>query len=134
MEQLQALLTVKQVAEMFDVPARIVRKAAKNKTIPGAIEVLGKVGFDPDVVTNWTPPELGTRTVGARREDGRQRYSVYLTPDEAAKLLSEGYEISDPREAAKARRAKKAAAKAEGSEASQEVEASDDDPFAGFGA
>ena len=133
-EKLQTLLTVKEVAEMFDVPARVVRKAAKDDTIPGKIEALGKYGFDPDLIVNWTPPEPGTRVVGARREDGRQRYRIYATPDEKAKLLAEGYEISDPREAAKARRAQR---KAAGSETEPEVEeaaSSGDDLFADFGA
>ena len=131
-EKLQALLTVNEVADMFDVAPRIVRKAVKNGAIPGVIEVLGKTGFDPDQVESWTPPEPGTRVVGAKREDGRQRYRIYLTSDEAADLLAKGYEISDPREAAKARRAAKKAAQAEGGEAPKAD--SDDDLFSDFGA
>lgn len=134
-EKLQSLLTVKQVAEMFDVPARVVRKAAKSDTIPGLIEALGKYGFDPDLVSSWTPPEPGTRVVGARREDGRQRYRIYLSEEEAAKLLAEGYEVSDPRVAAKARRAAKKAAgvdAAEAPKASPDAE-DEDDPFGDFG-
>lgn len=128
-EQLQSLLTVKQVAEMHEVPARVVRKAVKDGTIPGHVEVLGKSGFEPDKVTSWVAPEPGTRVVGAKRADGRQRYRIYLTKEEAAKLLSEGYELSDPREAAKAR---KAARKATG-DAAPEAESEDaDDLFAGF--
>lgn len=132
---LQALLSVKQVAEMFDVPARVVRKAAKASppTIPGVVEVLGKCGFDPDKVSSWTPPEPGTRVVGASRDDGRQRYRIYLTPGEAAKLLAEGHEISDPRQAAKERRAAKKVAQGDGSDVPQpDVESTDDNPFADF--
>lgn len=132
---LQALLTVKEVAEMHDVPARVVRKAAKAGTIPGHIEVLGKDGFDRDLVANWTPPEPGTRVVGAKRPDGRQRYRIYLTSEEAAKLLTEGYEVSDPRVAAKERRAAKKVAQGEGSDVAVETKPSEeDDPFADFGA
>jgi len=132
MEKLQALLTVTEVADMHEVPARVVRKAAKNGTIPGVIHALGKYGFDPDLVTEWVPPEPGTRTVGAKREDGRRRYRVYLTSDEAAKLLAEGYEVSDPREAAKARRAAKAAKTTE-PEGGEVAADSEDDPFKDFG-
>ena len=132
--KLQSLLTVKEVAEMFDVPARVVRKAAKASppTIPGMIEALGKYGFDPDLVASWTPPEPGVRVVGARRDDGRQRYRVYLNPDELAKLLSDGYEVTDPREASKARRAARAAAKA-GEVDATEASAGDEDLFSDFG-
>ena len=132
LSKLSELLTVKQVSEMFEVPARVVRKAAKDGTIPGAVKVLGKTGFDPAVVTEWEPPEAGTRVVGASREDGRQRYRIYLTSEEAAKLQTEGYELSDPREAAKARRAAKKAGKAE-APAVEETGAVED-PFAAFGA
>lgn len=131
---LKALLTVAQVADMFEVASRVVRKAAKAGTIPGAVEVLGKVGFDPDLVANWTPPEPGTRVVGAKREDGRWRYRIYLSPEEAAKLLAEGYDVSDPRVAAKARRKAKAAAKAEGVEEVSEEITSNGDLFADFDA
>jgi hypothetical protein len=131
-EELQALLTVKEVAEMHDVPARVVRKAVKNGTIPGAVEVLGRTGFDPDLVANWTPPEPGTRVVGARREDGRRRYRIYLTPDEAAKLLVEGYEVSDPREAAKARRAAKKEGQGAEAQGGEEAPAENEDLFADF--
>lgn len=134
MEKLGSLLTVQQVAEMYEVPVRVVRKAAKNGTIPGSLKVLGKQGFDPDLVTEWTPPEAGTRVVGTRREDGRQRYRIYLSPEEAAKLVAEGYELSDPREAAKARRAARKVAKAEGKAASQVEPETTEDPFADFGA
>ena len=135
-EQLQALLTVKQVAAMFDVPARVVRKAAKAGTIPGHIEVLGKDGFDPDKVANWTPPEAGTRVVGASREDGRRRYRGFFNDEELAVLLSQGYEITDPRVAAKERRAARKAAKAEGGgeEASESPTEGAEDLFADFGA
>lgn len=132
--QLEALLTVTQVAELHDVPARVVRKAAKAGEIPGQLEVLGKFGFDPDLVTSWTPPEPGTRVVGVKREDGRQRYRIYLTEEEAARLLAEGYEVTDPRVASKARRAARALAKAQtGAETDQSTTA-DDDIFADFGA
>lgn len=138
-QKLEALLSVQQVADMFEVPARVVRKSAKNGTLPGTVKVLGKFGFDPEVVTGWEPPEAGEfGAPHAKREDGRQRYRIYLTPEEAAKLLAEGYEVSDPREAAKARRAarraQKAAAGTEVSEAGAEKAEDEDDPFADFGA
>lgn len=134
-EEMQALLTVKEVAEMHDVPARVVRKAAKAGTIPGHIEVLGKSGFDPNLVGDWIAPEPGTRVVGAARADGRQRYRIYLNPEEAAKLLAEGFEVTDPRVAAKARRAARKAAKAAGGDEAPEAPAEGgEDLFADFGA
>lgn len=129
-EQLTALLTVKEVAEMHDVPDRVVRKAVKSGTIPGHVQVLGKSGFEPEKVAKWVAPEPGTRVVGAKRADGRQRYRIYLTQDEAAKLLAEGYEVTDPREAAKARRAARKATKDEAPEAKS---GESDDLFADFG-
>lgn len=129
-KKLQSLLTVSEVAAMFDVPARVVRKAAKASppTIPGMIKALGKYGFDPDLVAAWEVPAAGERVVGARREDGRQRYRIYLTPEEAAKLLTEGYEVTDPRKAAAERRAAK---KTTAGEVESPLE---EDPFADFGA
>lgn len=133
-EQMTALLTVKQVAVMHEVPDRVVRKAVKNGTIPGHVEVLGKSGFEPEKVAKWVPPEPGTRVVGAKRADGRQRYRIYLTSDEAAKLLAEGYEVTDPREAAKARKAAKREAAAEAGEPAEAETGESDDLFADFGA
>ena len=133
MSQLDSLLSVQQVADMFEVPARIVRKGAKNGTIPGTYKILGKYGFDPEQVTSWEPPEAGTRVVGAKREDGRQRYRIYLTPEELAKLQTEGYELADPREAAKARRAAKRAAKKAKEEGQTEAPETVEDPFKEFG-
>ena len=130
-EKLQSLLTVTQVAEMHDVLARVVRKAAKADEVPGQMSVLGKYGFDPELVATWVPPEPGTRAVGVRRADGRQRYRIYLTEEEAAKLLAEGYQVTDPRVAAKARRAAKAAVKA--GEVTDQSPTDSDDPFKDFG-
>jgi len=133
--KLESLLTVAQVAELFDVPTRVVRKAAKNGTLPGTIKVLGKHGFDPELVESWEPPEPGTFGVRASaREDGRRRYRIYLTAEEAATLLSQGFEVTDPREAARARRAaKKAGEASSGAAGATEVASEEKDPFADFG-
>ena len=133
--KLQSLLTVKEVAELHEVATRVVRKEGKAGRIPGAIKVLGKLGFDPELVETWTPPEAGERVVGARREDGRQRYAIYATLEEKDTLAAQGFEISDPRAAAKARRAAKKAAAAEsseddGQEVGEPVEA--ENPFQDF--
>jgi len=135
--KLEELLTVSQVAEMHDVPARIVRKAARRGTIPGQIKVLGKYGFDPELSQTWTPPEpgeFGTRK--AKREDGRQRYRIYLTVEEATTLQGQGFEVTDPRDEAKVRRAarKAAAVKGETQAQAQAQTQEGDDPFADFGA
>lgn len=131
MEKLNSLLTISQVAELHEVPARVVRKAAKAGTVPGQIKVLKTFGFDPELVVNWVPPEPGVRVVGARRADGRQRYRIYCNKEEAVKLLAEGFELTDPREAAKARRLARKAKKA-GSEVEVSAEAEGEDPFADF--
>jgi len=139
LSQLEQLLTVNDVAEMFDVEPRIVRREARKNNIPGAIDVLGRHGFDPDKVKEWEPPEPGTRRVGARREDGRQRYRIYLSPQEYEDLKAKGFELVDPREAAKARRAARKAKKAAAAEAkaddggqAAQVEQDEEDPFADF--
>lgn len=134
-QQLESLISVSQVAEMHDVPARVVRKAAKAGTLPGTIKVLGKHGFDPELAQTWEPPEPGTFGVrAASREDGRRRYRIYLTAEEATTLLSQGFEVTDPRAAAKARRAAKKAAEAasDGAEATEAV-SEESDPFSDFG-
>lgn len=130
----ETLLTVKQVAEMFEVEPRIVRREAKKDNIPGTYKLLGKVGFDPELVTDWSPPEVGVFGArGPKREDGRQRYTIYLNKEEKAKL-SEHYEVSDPREAAKARRAARKVAKAGVTSSGDIAEPSEDadNPFAEF--
>ncbi len=137
LSQLENLLTVKDVAEMFEVEPRIVRREARKKNIPGAYDVLGRYGFDPEKVTEWEPPEPGERRVGARRDDGRQRYRIYLNQEEFTKLQSQGFEMVDPREAAKARRAARKAKKASAAEAGESEavaagDVSDEDPFADF--
>ncbi len=129
--KLETLLSVKQIAEQFDVAARIVRKEAKAEKIPGAYEILGRWGFDPDEVLSWEPPETGTR-VASKREDGRTRYQVYLNDEELANLKAILPEdaIKDPKVARAARKAKKAA-EAGGTE---EVETPDgESPFKDFG-
>ena len=129
-EKLNSLLTISEVATLHEVPARVVRKAAKANQVPGQIAVLGKFGFDPELVIAWVPPEPGTRVVGARRPDGRRRYRIYCNPEEAAKLLAEGFELTDPRVAAKARREARKAQ--EGSEVEAPADAEGGDPFADF--
>jgi len=132
--KLESLLTVAQVAELHDVPTRVVRKAAKNGTLPGTIKVLGKYGFDPELVESWEPPEPGTFGVRASaREDGRRRYRIYLTEAESVTLLGQGFEVTDPRAAAKARRAAKKAAEASGVAEAPVSSAEEEDPFADFG-
>lgn len=131
LEKLETLLSVKEVAEQFDVAARIVRKEAKAGNVPGAWEVLGRWGFDPEEVKGWEPPEAGTR-VASKREDGRVRFTVYLNDEELANLQAILPEdaVKDPRAARLARKAKKAA-EAGGTE---EVETPDgESPFGDFG-
>jgi len=128
--QLEKLITVKDVAELFEVEPRIVRRESRKGAIPGQIKVLGKMGFDPDVVTSWVPPEGGERI--SKREDGRRRYRIFLSEAEFATLAEGGYEIVDPRVAAKARRtARKAKAAAGGAATAAEV-TDEEDPFGGF--
>lgn len=137
MAEMSALLSVKQVADLFEVPARIVRKEARKGKIPGQVQVLGKYyGFDPELVTNWTPPVAGTFGPRTKRDDGRSWYRIALSPEEFT-TLDATYEIVDPRVAAKARRVARKAAKAEageGADVAQEATAEEGDPFADFGA
>ena len=135
--QLARLITVKDVAELFEVEDRIVRREVRRDPcpIPGAVKILGKWGFDPDLVTGWTPPEGGAGRA-SKREDGRSQYRIFLTTEELATLST--YEIVDPRVAAKARRAarkaKAAAAEAGGDESAGAAASGDEpNPFGDFG-
>ena len=135
-EELQKLISVNDVAKLFEVRPGIVRREAKKDNIPGAYLMIGKYGFDPEEVMAWEPPVAGTRTVGAKREDGRQRYAIWLTLEEHAGL-SPDYEMTNPRERAAARRAAKKAAAAEApaataGEADATVEVATENPFATF--
>jgi len=137
MANLSALLSVKQVAELFEVEPRVVRKEARKGKIPGQVQVLGKYyGFDPELVTNWKPPEAGTFGPRTKRDDGRSWYRIALSPEEFTTLNAQ-YEVVDPRIAAKARRAARKAAKTEageGQDIAQEATPEEGDPFADFGA
>ena len=131
LSQVEQLLTVKQVAEKFGVEPRVVRRAVRKGTINGVVSILGRTGFVPEAVADWTPPEPGV--FGARgpaREDGRRRYTAFLTEEEHT-LLSATYEIVDPRIAAKARRAARKAAKLAAGEGETSAEV-DANPFADF--
>ena len=130
--QLAKLITVNQVAEIHGVLPRVVRKAARAGEIPGTHSVLGKFGFDPEAVLGWEPPEGGGERAGrkAAREDGRRRYRIYLDEGEVTALRGRGFEIVDPRVAARERRqARKAGLSDVGEKAD---EASSPDPFADF--
>lgn len=136
-EQLEKLLTVGQVAEMMDVEPRIVRREARKDKIPGCTKILGKYGFDPELVEDWEPPEPGTRRGRSTREDGRKRYKIYLSDDELAALKEQGFEIVNPRIAARERRARRKAKAETASPSTGEAEApaaEPSDPFADFSA
>lgn len=134
MEYLATLLTASQVAELKECTPATVRREHKKGNIPGAIEALGRVGFDPDAIDSWTPPEGGTR-VAVARDDGRRKYWIWLNDSEAAAVKTQGYELEDPREVRKARRA---ARKASGGSKPEAVETAEEpageDLFANFDA
>jgi len=132
LSQLAKLITVQDVAEMFDVEPRIVRRAARKNEIPGTVKVLGKIGFDPDKVADWVPLEAGERRGRVTREDGRRRYRIYLSEDEF-KALKDEHEIVDPRIASRARRDAKKAGVAGGSD-NADSEDEGENPFEEFGA
>lgn len=132
--ELEKLVTVKDVAEMFEIPDRIVRREVRKEPcpIPGAHKILGKWGFDPDLIGDWTPPDVGEGAAVTRREDGRRRYRIFLSESEHAILVGD-YEIIDPRVAAKARRAaKKAKAAGEPPAEGAAEAATEKDPFEDF--
>jgi len=132
MEELAKLLTYRQVAELKNCPVSVVRRAARKNEIPGEVEVLGRTGFDPDLVMAWTPKEGTPRTV---REDGRRKYWVWANEAEVSEMTELGYEVVDPRVAARARReARKAKKAASGSDAETKAVSEPEDPFADFGA
>jgi len=134
-ELLSRLVTATELAEIVGCRPATVRKAAKRGEIPGTFVVVRKTLFDREVAGKWTPPEGGRRV--SQREDGRRRYQIYLTDEEAATLMKGGYEVIDPRVAAKARREKRKAEKAKGKERTAKgsiaPEGSEEDPFDSFG-
>jgi len=126
-ETLGRLLTVTQLAAKFGVAPGVIRRASKAEGgIPGQMVALGKTGFDPEVLGDWTPPASSERAARVR-EDGRRVFEVLLTDEESAALIAEGYEVIDRRERAKARRAARKAAKAAAAEASGNDDDDDDD-------
>jgi len=135
LEELGSLLSVKEVAEMFEVTPSIVRRAVKAGTIPGVVEALGRTGFDADLVEAWVVPPSTSRT-RSQRDDGRKYYQVALSDDERATLTEQGFDITDKREEARARRAARklaAAAAGAGATATVETEETDEeDLFAEF--
>ena len=134
-EQLAQLLTVKQVAEAKDLTVAQVRRMTRKDLVPGAVEVIGRVGYVASAIEDWEPPETVARIT--RREDGRTRFNVYMTPEELKSFQTQfpDCEVVDPKmrrkERRDARKAKKGAA-----EPMAEVESSKggDDPFEAFGA
>jgi len=130
LERLARLLSASQLAEQKNVRVNVVRKAAREGTIPGAVEILGRIGFDPDLVAGWTPPEGSQRQV---REDGRRKYWVWCTDAEFAEVVELGYEGEDPRLAAKARRAARKAKKDASTDVAEDTD-TEGDPFEDFGA
>ena len=135
LEQLGSLLSVKEVAEMFEVTPNIVRRAVKAGTIPGVVEALGRTGFDAELVEAWVVPESTSRT-RAQRDDGRRYYQVALNAEEHTALTGQGFDITDKREEARARRAaRKLTAAAAGAGATATVETdeeAEEDLFAEF--
>lgn len=135
---LEKLITAEQLAELLDVEPRVVRRAARKGQIPGTIKVLGRTGFDPDLAIEWKP---APGEAAPRRADGRRPFRVYLTAEEQAALVEQGYEFVDPRAKRKARRAAKAEAAAkdappapQGQGTATAPPALGSDPFADFGA
>ena len=131
LEQLSSLLSVKEVAEMFEVSASVVRRAVKAGTIPGVVSALGRTGFDADAVEAWVVPATTART-RSKRDDGRNYYQIALNDEERASLTEQGFEITDKREEARARRAarKLAAAAAAGDDTAESSD--EEDPFDQF--
>lgn len=59
------LITIKQLAEHFQVPYQTVQKAAIRGSIPGCVKVLGRIYFDKKVaIANWTPAAIIQETEG----------------------------------------------------------------------
>jgi len=133
LEQLSSLLSVKEVAEMFEVSASVVRRAVKTGTIPGVVSALGRTGFDAEAVEAWVVPATTARTRSSR-DDGRRYFQIALSDEERASLAEQGFDITDKREESRARRAaRKLAAAAAAGEPTSEAESSDEeDPFDQF--
>lgn len=108
--RLEDLITLKNAAVLVGCRSGVLSKLAKKGEVPGAIQVLGRWGFDPAALVGFEAPKGTGRKGGfAKRPDGRHSYRIYLTPEEAKTLVEAGYEVIDPAVARAARKAKKAA-------------------------
>jgi len=133
-EQLAELLTVKQVAEQKDLTVAQVRRLTRKDLVPGAVEVIGRVGYVASAIETWEPPETVARVV--RRADGRTRFNVYMTPNErtAFEKAFPGCEVVDPKVRRKERREARKAEKGQTPTAEVTTEEGEADPFEAFGA
>lgn len=141
MTDLSQLVGLKEAAELVGCEVKTIRRAAKKGKVPGAIKVLGRWGFVPEELDGWEVPEVRSSPRGPSREDGRVRYKIYLTGEEAAKLGEAGFQLVNLAELARARRVERQAAKkaAQAEEVEPEEDESleaeigeDTDPFEAF--
>ena len=125
-EEMAKLITIAQLAKQLGVSSGVVRKHGKAGAIPGTYHVMGTIGFNPVEALKWTPP-TGT-AVRVTREDGRLIYNIALLPDtELGALMAQGFDITDPREEAKARRLVRKAAKAAAAADAGDVDVDEDE-------
>jgi hypothetical protein len=96
-------------ARLHDVNGDRLRGMARDKKLPGAHQLFGKMWIVPrDMVAPVTAPRASTRP------DGRKPYTLYMTDDERATVaqLIPAENIIDPRVVSRAKRAAKADANA----------------------
>lgn len=138
LSKLEKLVSVAEAAEFLGITKPQLRRLTKKDKVPGAVKILGRVGYDLEQLKGFEVPEIAARAV-SRREDGRSRYNVYMTAKELAafqKLFPE-LEVIDPRtKRAERRAAKKAksAGEAEGVPVGKAVAEEVEDAFGDFDA
>lgn len=111
------VIRLKEYCETHGIDYKRARRMARKGQFPGTQKLLadanGKGGIWA-VDADAPAPTFTTTTRGTTREDGRQRYTIYLTPNEYVDIGQYGYEIGNPREAARERRLARKAAQTDG--------------------
>jgi len=106
------VISLKEYMELHSMPHNYAaaRRAARKGNVPHVTKILGTWAIDAhapldDVAQALDAIGTGTRT----RDDGRRTFKIYLTDDEHAALVNDGYETIDLRALRAERKSKRAA-------------------------
>lgn len=101
MAEVNNMVKLSEYCKTHGIDAKHARRLARKGLFPGAEQILGLWAIAKDAPVPELP-EKGTRATS--REDGRVRWIVMATPEEAESFVKMGCDVIDPRARAKARR------------------------------